>query len=124
MRVLIVEDEPSIRTFLDIVLRGAGYDTVLAEDGADALDKEGSFDLLLTDVMMPRLNGVALASRMRQRDPDLPVLYVTAYSDRLFERKPVLWQREAFLDKPVTPDALLEGIDLLLRRRRAKAVWG
>jgi two-component system cell cycle sensor histidine kinase/response regulator CckA len=114
MRVLIVDDEPSILLFINTVLREAGYDTVLAQDGDDALNKRGTFDLLLTDVMMPRMRGEALAAKMRKRDPRVPVLYLTAYSDRLFERKLVLDEGEAFLEKPVTANALLEGIEMLL----------
>jgi len=77
----------------------------------------GPFDLLLTDVMMPRMRGEELARRMRQRDPDLPVLYLTAYSDSLFEAKGALWDGEAFLEKPVTGDGLLEAIYLLLENK-------
>jgi CheY-like chemotaxis protein len=124
MRVLVVDDESSNLAFLSAVLRAAGYDTELAQNGDDALDKTGPFDLLLTDLMMPRMRGDALASKMRERDPQLPVLYVTAYSDHLFSSRFVLSEGEAFLEKPVTPDALLEGVEMVLYGRLAKAVWG
>jgi len=114
MRVLIVDDEPSILLFINTVLREAGYDTVLAQDGDDALNKRGTFDLVVTDVMMPRMRGEALAAKMRKRDPHVPVLYLTAYSDRLFERKRVLDEGEGFLEKPVTGNALLEGVERLV----------
>jgi CheY-like chemotaxis protein len=122
MRVLVVDDESSILLFISTVLREAGYDTVIAQDGEDALNKRGSFDLLLTDVMMPRMRGEALAARMRKRDPTIPVLYLTAYSDHLFERKLVLDEGEAFLDKPVTASALLEAIEMLLYGHRLSSV--
>ncbi len=120
MRVLIVDDEPAVRTFLDHALRAEGYDTVVATDGMDALTKAGPFDLLLTDLMMPRMAGDALAARMRRADPDLKVLYLTAYSDELFKRKIRLWTGEAFLDKPATPDAIVEAVELLINGRIAK----
>ena len=85
MRVLIVDDEPAIRRFLDEVLRGAGYETVLAGDGEDAFEIPGPFDLLLTDLMMPRMAGDVLALKMFKRDPKLKVLYLTGQSDRLFK---------------------------------------
>jgi two-component system cell cycle sensor histidine kinase/response regulator CckA len=122
MRVLIVDDEPAVRTFLDSALRAEGYDTVLAADGVDALTKRGPFDLLLTDLIMPRMAGDALAATMRKIDPALKVLYLTAYSDDLFKRKIRLWTGEAFLDKPATPDAIVEAVELLVRGRPA-ATW-
>ena len=117
MRILIVDDEPSIRTFVDLVLRGARYDTVVAADGEQALNAPGSFDLLLTDLMMPRMTGDVLAMRMFERDAKLKVLYLTAFSDHLFKKKVRLSETEAFLDKPVTPDGLVEAVDLLLHGR-------
>src|SRR5215218_7519357 len=82
-RILIVDDEPSIREFFHLVLSEAGYAVASASDGEEALDVPGPFDLLLTDVMMPRMSGDELARQMRGRDPDVKVLYVTAFSDRL-----------------------------------------
>jgi DNA-binding response OmpR family regulator len=120
MRILVVDDEPSIREFVDVVLRDAGHDTVVAADGQDALEKPGRFDLLVTDVMMPRMGGDMLAVQMFKRDPRLRVLYMTAFSDALFKKKVTLWEGEAFLDKPLTADVLLEAVDLLMHGRPAR----
>jgi CheY-like chemotaxis protein len=114
MRILVVDDEPSIRTFVTDVLRGAGHETVAAADGEEALRARGQFDLLLTDLMMPRMTGDVLAMKMFSKQPTLRVLYLTAFSDALFKKKVRLWNAEALLDKPVTPEGLLEAIDLLL----------
>ena len=79
VRILVVDDEQSVREFVDRVLRDAGYTTALAADGSQALDiseKLGSFDLLLTDVMMPQMRGDELAQRLRQSDPELKVLRI------------------------------------------------
>jgi two-component system cell cycle sensor histidine kinase/response regulator CckA len=116
-RILIVDDDTAVREFVDQVCREAGYTTVRAIDGQDALEMSeqmGSFDLLLTDELMPRMQGHELAQRLRKREPNLKVLYLTAYSDVLFHEKIVLWEHEAFLDKPSTADALLEAVSQLL----------
>lgn len=116
-RVLIVDDEPSVREFLVRALREAGYDAMVAENGEDALSvasRTGGFDLLLTDLMMPRMRGDELARQMRQHQPTLKVLYLTGYSDRLFAEKSVLWTDEAFLEKPCSLNGLLEAVTLLM----------
>jgi CheY-like chemotaxis protein len=115
--VLAVDDEPSIRDFIARVLRQPGYEVTVAADGAEAMriaETEGPFDLLVTDLMMPGIRGDELSQRLRHGTPDLKVLYVTGFSARLFDERSVLWTDEAFLDKPVTAQALLEAAALLL----------
>ena len=115
MSILIVDDEEGVRRYVDRVLSGAGYRTTIAIDGADAIAasaREGRFDLLLTDVAMPKMTGAELARRLRLNDPDLKVLYLTGCSDQLFEEKATLWQEEAFLEKPCTVAGLLQAVSL------------
>jgi two-component system, cell cycle sensor histidine kinase and response regulator CckA len=117
LSVLIVDDEEPIRRFVERVLRDAGHETVVASNGQSALtlfDKRGSFDLLLADLMMPGIPGDELARCLRQLDPELKVLYLTAYSDRLFQERKTLWENEAFLEKPVSVKGLLEAVSLML----------
>jgi len=127
-RVLVVDDDPSMLRFVDMALLAAGYDTTLASDGPDALmtsETYGPFDVLLTDVMMPQMRGEELARRVRQRTPATKILYLTGYTDSLFEEKSRLWEDEVFLNKPCTPEGLLEALSLLLTGQiREKAVWG
>src|SRR2546427_395835 len=81
-RILIVDDELSVREFGSRVLHDAGYATASAADGAEAMHLAngcGPFDLLLTDVMMPHMNGDELAIRLRRSEPALKVLYLTGY---------------------------------------------
>lgn len=116
-RVLVVDDEQQIVAFVDRVLRTAGYDTCTASGGREALqvvEDARPFDLLLTDVRMPEMNGDELARNLRQRQPDLKVLYLTGFNDQLFADKGTLWEGEAFLDKPTTVAGLLEAVSLLL----------
>jgi two-component system, cell cycle sensor histidine kinase and response regulator CckA len=115
--VLIVDDEDLVRRFLERALSESGYQTVVASAGEEAIAVAGgleSLDLLVTDLMMPQMNGDELARRLRATMPDLKVLYVTGFSDRLFKEKVILWADEAFLDKPCSVAGLLEAVSLLL----------
>jgi CheY-like chemotaxis protein len=110
-RVLIVDDDDLFRSFVQRVFADEGYETEVARDGDEALAvaaNSPAFDLLLTDEIMPCMPGHQLARFMRVRQPDLKVLYVTGYSDRLFREKQSLWADEAFLEKPCTPAELVE----------------
>jgi CheY-like chemotaxis protein len=128
-RALVVDDEDAVRGLVERILRQPGYETRVAGDGPAALKvaaSEGPFDILVTDLAMPGMQGDELARRLRQSDPELKVLYLTGYSDRLFAERAVLWEDEAFLEKPVTVQGLLEAVSLLLVGRlpapRAKRV--
>jgi two-component system cell cycle sensor histidine kinase/response regulator CckA len=115
--VLVVDDEELVRKFVERVMREAGYETATASDGPEALDvaaKLETFDILVTDVMMPQMTGHELARRIRQSTPGIKVLYLTGFSDRLFKEKVTLWADEAFLDKPCSVKGLLEAVSLLL----------
>jgi two-component system cell cycle sensor histidine kinase/response regulator CckA len=118
LRVLVVDDEASVRGFAERALRGAGYEVIVASDVPEALQlvelQRRPFDLFVVDVVMPQMRGDQLARQLRQRDPDVKVLYFTGYSDRLFEERKTLCQHEAFIEKPVTVNGLLEAVSLLL----------
>ena len=116
-RVLIVDDEAPVRELVARVLRQPGYEPFVAEDEFEAIkiaSTHGPFDLLITDVTMPGIQGDELARRLRHNDPQLKILYLTGHSDRLFEERASLWEDEAFLDKPITVQGLLEAVSLLL----------
>ena len=115
--VLVVDDEDLVRKFVERVLREAGYRTAVAADGPEALEvaaKLESFDVLVTDVMMPQMTGDELARRVRVSAPHIKVLYLTGFSDLLFKEKVTLWADEAFLDKPCSVNGLLQAVSLLL----------
>jgi two-component system cell cycle sensor histidine kinase/response regulator CckA len=117
MRVLIVDDESALRQFADRALREVGYATTVAADGPEAIKIAATlerFDILVTDVMMPAMTGDELARQLRQSNPDLKVLYLTGFSDRLFKEKATLWADEAFLDKPCSVKGLRQAVSLLL----------
>ena len=117
-RVLVVDDELSIRAFAERALRGAGYEVVVASDGPEALrlveGEPRAFDLFVVDIAMPQMRGDELGRQLRQQNPDVKVLYFTGHSDRLFESRQALWEHEAFVEKPVTVRGLLEAVSLML----------
>jgi two-component system cell cycle sensor histidine kinase/response regulator CckA len=117
LTALVVDDEDLVRKFVERVLREAGYQTATASDGPEALEvaaKLETFDILVTDLMMPQMTGDELARRIRVATPGVKVLYLTGFSDRLFKEKVTLWADEAFLDKPCSVTGLLQAVSLLL----------
>ena len=116
-RILVVDDDEGVRHFISRVLCNAGYRVETVASGTealDAVDRGEKFDLIVSDVRMPNLSGPQFVEQLRRRDSDMKVLYVTGYSDQLFEERETLWIDEAFLEKPFTPRAILESVALLL----------
>jgi CheY-like chemotaxis protein len=116
-RVLVVDDEVSNLRLAERILEAAGYGVAAASAGADALqllDDQGPFDVYVLDVMMPSMRGTELADTVRQRDPRAKILYFTAYSHALFTGARLLKEHEAFVQKPVSKQELLEAVSLLL----------
>jgi len=85
-RILIAEDEESLRSLVQRALTQSGHEAVVAADGAEALDiltrDESAFDLLLTDIKMPIMDGIALALAAARDHPDLTILLMTGYADQ------------------------------------------
>jgi DNA-binding response OmpR family regulator len=82
-RILVVDDEPNARSGLEKLLRQDGYEVDVADDGATALMIAGDRppDLVVTDLKMPRMDGIELLKHLRAQDVDMPVLMVTAFGD-------------------------------------------
>jgi two-component system cell cycle response regulator CpdR len=85
-RVLIADDEESMRKLVARAIAMDGHDVITAEDGAEALDilerERGTFDLLLTDIQMPIMDGIALALTVARDFPDLTILLMTGFADQ------------------------------------------
>ncbi|HEU4564878.1 MAG TPA: PAS domain S-box protein [Gemmatimonadaceae bacterium] len=113
--VLLVEDEPSVRVAARRILEMHGYRVVEAEHGLDALRRReelgGGVDLLLTDVVMPEMGGFELASRLRARQPGLPVLLMSGYPDGAGSAAP---SGAGFIAKPFAAEALVRQVRELL----------
>jgi two-component system, cell cycle sensor histidine kinase and response regulator CckA len=114
--VLVTDDTAAVRDVVARLLAPQGYVVETAADGAEALQKIGRrlFNLYLVDFSMPIMNGQELATAIRAYHPSAKVLYITAYSDRLFRDTVLLKDSEAFLEKPFTPQDLREAVSLLL----------
>jgi len=80
-KIMVVDDEESVRVILKQLLEQGGYAVETAKDGKEALGilEKGHFDMLVTDINMPEMNGVELLSKTREKFPMLPVIFITAY---------------------------------------------
>lgn len=108
--VLLVEDEASVRRLLKHVLSKQGYEVLEASSGEEALEiydrHDGHIHLLLTDMVMPKMNGRELADELTRRQPGLRVLYVSGYTDDVLIRNGALGPGMYFLQKPLKPQVL------------------
>ena len=116
--ILLAEDERSVRLVASDTLNRLGYTVLAASDGPMALDLarrfEGPIDLLITDVVMPGMNGAELATRLREERPGLRVLYTSGYTDDAIVRQGVLLAGLAFIGKPFAPAQLARRVRELL----------
>jgi signal transduction histidine kinase/ActR/RegA family two-component response regulator len=112
--ILVVEDDTSVRELAAYILEGQGYRVLAAGNGREALrvcdGHDGQIDLLLTDVILPEMNGRELAEQLRMRQPAARVLYMSGYSDDLIADRGVLDEGLVVLSKPFTMDTLLEKV--------------
>ncbi|MFC7534043.1 ATP-binding protein [Actinoplanes sp. GCM10030250] len=114
--VMVVEDEPALARVVTRILGNGGYHVVTVENGPAALaaDAEHPCDVLLTDVIMPEMSGPRLVELLREGRPDLPVLYMSGYSNGLLGTTHVIDEDIAFIEKPFTgPDLLQKLQDVL-----------
>ena len=106
--VLVVDDEPDVRSFVRTVLVRHGYEVLEAEDGQAAYELverlSGGIELLVTDVKMPRMDGITLGQKVSTGYPAIGVLYISAY----ISEAPTRGRGRHFLPKPFRPDALVE----------------
>ena len=116
--VLVVDDEASVRGLFERVLTAAGFDVVLARDGAEALKKARGqrFDLLLTDLVMPEREGLEIIRILRKERPDLKVVAVSGAFGGAFLKAAQLLGADATLLKPVSPERLLAAVQGALAR--------
>ena len=113
--ILVVEDEPSLRNMIEKLLTGKGYTILKAENGEDALQiaqqyKNRKIDLLLTDVIMPRMGGRELSESLLQSIEGLKVIFVSGYTDDAIVRNSILKEGVNFLHKPFSPGTLVEKV--------------
>jgi len=117
--ILLVEDQAAVRLLAKEVLADAGHTVLAAGNGATALENavnyDGNIDLLMTDVVMPGLNGPQLAAELAISRPDLRVLYISGYTDSALLKRGVMPENVALVQKPFMPEALVNKVDELLQ---------
>jgi PAS domain S-box-containing protein len=116
--ILLVEDEPQVRAVARRILERNGYQVLVSESVEDAVrlsdEHARAIDLLVTDVVMPRMSGADLSARLLQTRPQLKVLYVSGYTDGGIGAHGVLEEGAAFLQKPFTSDSLARKVRSVL----------
>ena len=122
--ILLVEDEEEVRETVNEILSMRGYTVLKAAHAQEAVEVsesyDGPIDLLLTDVVMPGMNGRELADRITPSRPQAAVLYMSGYTETAIARRGVLEAGTAFIQKPFTSDALARKVREALEARR----WG
>jgi CheY-like chemotaxis protein len=119
--VLVVDDEQGLRDLVCRTLRAEGYSTLEAAHGAEALEiietAPDAVDLVVTDVVMPGMDGRELGRRLSQRLPDLPILYISAYDVNDIFRRGSPRNSAPFLQKPFPMEGLIATVRGLLEAR-------
>jgi DNA-binding response OmpR family regulator len=117
VRILVIEDEPRIRAFLGRALEGEGFAVDGAEDGLTGLARalDGSYDLVLLDLLLPRVDGLTVLRELTRRCPDLPVVVVSARSDLSTKLRGFRLGARDYVSKPFAFDELLARVHVHLR---------
>lgn len=121
-RVLLVEDEDPVRAVAERALSRQGYDVVTAADGEDGLEhvlKGEEFDLILSDVVMPIMDGPAMARKIREKRPDLPILFMSGYAEEQL-RNEIDIDNMYFLPKPFSVAQIADKVSHVLSASKAR----
>ncbi|QNU66847.1 response regulator transcription factor [Ruminiclostridium herbifermentans] len=118
--IMVVEDNNNTRKLMEAVLLQNGYEVILAEDGIDALEKMENHhvDLIIVDLMMPRMDGYEFTETLRKCNYNLPILMVTAKETPADKKKGFLVGTDDYMVKPVDEEEMLLRIAALLRRSK------
>lgn len=121
--ILLVEDEEMVRNLTLNILEDRGYQVLAARNGDEALEisssHPGPIDMMITDVVMPRMNGRQIAESINSLRPDIPVLYMSGYTDEAIVHHGVIEPGTNFLEKPFTTEGLASKVrDVLAKSQR------
>jgi DNA-binding response OmpR family regulator len=122
MKILVVEDEPSLREGLADLLRGEGFLVETVEDGESALERgsDPTVELLVLDLMLPRLDGLEVCRRLRELRPELPVLMLTARGSEDDKVGGLEAGADDYVTKPFSTREMVARVKALIRRREAR----
>ena len=119
-KVLVAEDESSIREFVVINLKRNGYDVVEAADGAQAIEKykacNGDIDVAILDIMMPYVDGLEVCKQLRAMNANLGIIMLTAKTQEMDKVSGLLIGADDYVTKPFSPSELMARVDVLYRR--------
>lgn len=120
INILIVEDDKNLRRLMEVFLKENGFEIFLAEDGEKAIEifYKSHIDLVLCDIMMPKVNGYDLVKELRRFNYDLPIIMVTAKESFADKKKGFLIGADDYIVKPIDLDEMLLRINALLRRAK------
>ena len=123
LKVLLAEDDKDLNRYASFCLHNGGYDVVACFDGQQALEalENNKFDLILTDIMMPNVDGFDLAQSVRATDKDIPIIFMTAKDDKPSQIMSYGIGVDDYVVKPFDMDVLLMKISALLRRAKIRS---
>jgi CheY-like chemotaxis protein len=121
--VLCVDDDPGIRDLLKEFISSLGHRVITAVDGIDALEKlaDGHFDIVVTDINMPRMDGIELIKRIKTEFDDVDIIVITAYAMTYKYTDIIALGASDFISKPFNIDELEAKLNRILRERRLRA---
>nr|MBE6545352.1 response regulator transcription factor [Oscillospiraceae bacterium] len=122
-KILVVEDDKDLNKIISRSLRDRGYDVMSAENGIEALEKTETqrFDMIISDIMMPKMDGFALADSIRSLDKNIPIIFMTAKDDKASKMFGYSIGVDDYIVKPFDIDILAMKIAAILRRARIEA---
>lgn len=119
-RILVVDDEPTIRDVVERYLHREGYETIAAADGEEALERAPDADLVVLDLMLPKLDGLEVCRQIRARR-DVPIIMLTAKSEEIDMLLGLGIGADDYLTKPFSPRELVARVAAVLRRSQQRA---
>jgi two-component system alkaline phosphatase synthesis response regulator PhoP len=120
VKVLLVDDDPALLEVLGAYLRGAGFEVLQAEDGERALELYPRADLIILDLMLPKLDGFRVLAEVRRERPELPILMLTARGEEEERVKGLELGADDYVVKPFSPKEVVARVKALLRRAGLK----
>lgn len=119
-KILLIEDMKGVRESLEVILSMAGHEITLAENGKEGLEKiaSGTYDLVITDILMPEVDGTEVIVQTKQKKPSLPVLAISAGGNGVSADQALTiasQKANAILEKPFSKEELLGKVDELIK---------
>lgn len=123
IKLLVAEDDGALNALVCTYLRAEGYDVTSCRDGREAWEALSSdnYDMLITDIMMPQMDGFELAERVRERNKNIPIVFMTARDDKPSKQRGYGAGIDEYVTKPFDADELVLRVGAILRRTKANS---